>query len=71
MIGWIFKRTLLAFASVLGGILLILVGFVSCGYGASDGHTWLMFIGGILILIGLFLMAFSKNLAKWFEIKHQ
>ena len=73
MVGWIFKRTLLALASALGGWLLILLGLASCVGGGANSSSWygvvLMVLGGVLILAGILLNTFAKNLSRWWEIK--
>jgi hypothetical protein len=62
---WVFKRTITTFLSwtfagicMAGGILLLI-----------QGGTLRSIVGTLLILVGLFFIAFAKALSRWFQLK--
>lgn len=69
MIGWIFKRTLLVFASWLGAGVLIFVGIAVSLAGCAIPSAPTIVVGLLLLGIGLFLGVFSGALSRWIEIK--
>ena len=68
-VGWIFKRTLLVFASWLGAGILIFAGIMTLGIGCGIGEAPVLLVGLVLLVIGLFLGIFSGALSRWIEVK--
>ena len=68
-IWWIFKRTLLRLASILGALLLLAMGLSSCMAGANHNSTGLTILGIALVIGGILLAMFYKALNKWIELK--
>ena len=64
---WIAKRTLITLLAWIIGAVLIIYGI---GFMISDSSgTFEQVIGWIMLFAGIFFIAFSKNLRKWFFLK--
>ena len=69
MVKWIFKRTLLVFASWFGAGILIFAGMIGLGIGCGIGSAPVSIISLILLAVGLFLGIFAGALSRWIEVK--